>query len=130
MKERIEESWTKIEEYVSSTADFAIEQAPLVAQEIVMFGRVWNSLIVVICMAAIFGVAIGYIKAFRYCKKHDSFNWDNDDYCFASVIYGMLSLIVIIPSLIGGFTACKMAVMAWFAPRLYIIEYVTDKISG
>lgn len=125
---RLEESQADIivwlKETAENSADFVTEQAPLVCQEIVTFGRVWHTMDLIFCL---FMLALGCFGV-RMVVKHgpegfvETFNHHSAK-AVAGLAMAFLGLLV---GTLGGVAALKSATIAWFAPRLYIIDYLKD----
>ena len=112
---------------VETGGHFVAEQAPLVAWEIVAFGRavhsfsVFMSLVCIVCGIFLLTVLRNNIN--KACEL----NTDGSEAAFGKCLlsgFGGCTL-----CLFGGLTlsaASRDFFLAWFAPRLYIIEYITN----
>lgn len=96
-------------------AAFVTEQAPLVVQEKIVYGRAVETALLVIAIGAI----VGCVKVFRWGWAYESNNWADDSGPAAWI-----------SSLVGGallsiWATYQLTVVAqvWFAPRLYILEW-------
>lgn len=115
---------TQIRETAEKGAGFVAEQAPLVAREAISYGRVAHlvaALAIGICIAAVL-----YLALVKYWKTA----WEATD--DAPVI--MLNIVVAlftIPFIFEGFVPqARLALLAWFAPRIYIIEWLSELVKG
>lgn len=113
--------WLK--ETATATQGFVLEQAPLVAQEIVAYRRATESCYI-ICGLILFFIMWKIRPTMRDIK-----NTNNEDYVFPI----MASKIVFTALLFFPTMSCLCRsdefFMAWFAPRLTIISYVNDLVS-
>lgn len=110
---------------VEKGADFAGEQIPLVLQEIVGYGRAYETAICVIFgLLTILTPWIMYLglKKADHLEKCGNKN-DADGVAILTMVVGV---IVLLPSLITFFTTIDDCLKAWFAPRLYVIEYLHE----
>ena len=127
LKARLIESMDKVQEYVEATGDFVVEQAPLVAQEIVQLGRVATTF-QALCFAA--GALFCYLiyrklwRAFVDSEPSEEESEKNGklspcyEYAVAGVIFWGVSMGLTVFSLIN----IKSALLPWLAPRLYLLQ--------
>jgi len=122
-KKQLNEFLLKLINGAEKAGDFAIEQAPLVAQEVVAYGQATSTAIVVIFVILV-------LACFRYVPRGIAKLDDSDDATLATHL----------PVVIGlPFVTLMFAMFAsnhfddffksWFAPRLYLIEYIRDAIK-
>lgn len=103
---------------------FVLDQAPEVAREVILLGRVWHSVAFLMSLAsviAIAGAVIRYRKALRE-------GWDDAEplatvCCITSPI---LSAVFLILTLVEFSSAAT----AWFAPRLYLLQELAGLIKS
>lgn len=100
-------------------ADFAIEQAPLVAQEVVAYGRATQTAYLVFFAALLVATAYAAYRFARFLKNN---NWELSP-------FGMLFVIPVIVGFIGFGSHIEPFFKSWFAPRLYLIEYIKDLVK-
>lgn len=130
MNEQIQKellTWlTTMREAAQQGAGFAIEQAPQIAREAVAYGRAAH---VVGFIASLVGLGLCVYLVRRYftplLKLTTEEDWD-----FPVVI------ILVAPAFVGMFMLMegvipqgRMALLAWFAPRLYIIEWLARLVK-
>ena len=112
-----------VNESLQSGKDFVLEQAPLVVQEMVAFGRVWHG----IC--ALFGAVLVCCGLFVAKKVYSYFKREGTDAEPAV----MLTLFPIIGTLLPGAIICghqlNQFVLATFAPRLYVLEQIGNLLK-
>lgn len=103
------------------TTDFVVEQAPGVAQEIVAYGRAMNTAGAIVGLAGVI-VTLYWLRAL--IRK--DVNWHDEYAPLPHMAWCGMALTSAV--LLFGFG--KGALMAWFAPRLYVIQWVSDRIAG
>lgn len=110
--------WLK--ELVEKGGDFVMQQAPPLAAEIVTYGRVTNSLAVLALIPAAILLKL-YIP--RIGKAID----EDDD----GLVVVKMALVIVVGILgVGLFVAnLDQFLKAWFAPRLYLIDYLGKLLS-
>lgn len=113
----LNEAGEKVLTYLEATEGFAVEQAPLLAQEIVRWGVWWNGgWLLVAYPTAVMLV----ISAWRFGHMKDA--WGD------SVVYGILSLSCGVGAffalLISTAEALPNFIKALIVPHLYIIEQI------
>lgn len=118
-KKLLHDYLTKILEGAERGADFVMEQAPEVAKEIVAYGRaVETAYVVGFLLAVLIPIAIAP-WAIRKLRQID-----NEAAGFAAFL--------MIPALLGTlslFQCLSEFMKVWFAPRLYLIEYIKDLVK-
>jgi hypothetical protein len=110
------EQVTALQEWIGTAGEFISEQAPLVVQEIITWGYIYYTwmLVMWICFAAAsFGGGWGIG---RLIKKDDPFN---ESGMLIGCILGFISLICV------GYCANSLLYIH-FAPRLYILSALRD----
>jgi hypothetical protein len=107
---------------VKSGSDFVLEQAPLLVQEKVVYGRVIETALLIAGVGAVCFAVWVFKKGWTY--EADSYMDDT-------------RLMLTIPAVIGGVVATIATVtqmsavaMVWFAPRLYILEWVVGMVRS
>jgi len=105
-------------EFIKAGTEVVGEQAPLVAQEIVMYGRASNTLYVIGSLIVLFA----WYKALVWAWNDEtSSNWEAP-----VTIFGV---VIIVFALLGFCASISSAIMAWFAPRLYVLDTIKDFIN-
>jgi hypothetical protein len=115
--ERIVGSLDKVQHYIDSAEGFVLEQAPLVAQEIVLIGRT-QAAVTVACFVF---ASLAFAGMFVYSRKQCRDCGDMSDWPIASFIIGL-----------GTVASCGMtmltlniAILPFLAPRLYLLQEVS-----
>jgi len=114
-------TWKLILDAVEAGKDFALEQAPMIAQEIVVWKRFWHTAMLAVCIIA---VAVCVRLGKRWAPHIKSENSPDD---VAPYFIGtLLCMIGGVAACIGAANSFYYASMVWFAPRVYLVEYLTD----
>lgn len=118
-KELLIESAGKLQEYLDSTEVFVLEQAPLLAQEVVRYG-VWvnGSFSIGSAFLSILVLGIWVLYARSRVKNDD---WDTNPEIFISA---MLSMFIFVPSIVCFSVTVGSFLKALIAPRLYLLETI------
>ena len=118
-EQSVAELLTYIKDGIESGGEFVMEQAPLLVQEIVLYGRVkWT----VFCFALMSIVAFAVYSWVRRGTIYKAYeNADDDDSFFprmlVSSVAGLMAAGFLFPS-------AESLIRAWLAPRLYVLEFV------
>lgn len=101
---------------------FVMEQAPPLAREIVLFGRVFETFLVVSSLLVLV-IAVVWARArfgawTVWSGEHDSPHIG----FFLTIIPSVVSALVFLLSVEG-------AIIAWFAPRLYVINHIAEMLK-
>lgn len=99
---------------------FVLDQAPEVVREIVALGRAEHTLA---ALAIVVGFVVG-LRAFRWAWNFESF--DRDAVIVLGAIAGSVLTLI---GMIGLFHETHLALMAWFAPRVYVLHELGDLVS-
>lgn len=138
LNEQLQQRLVSVIDYLGEStkkaADFTVEQAPLVAQEIVRWGIYSHLIIAGICLLIglllLIPSRIGFSKhKSRYAIRvendrqgtHDSYN---NDWLILAIIPLVASVAMLIPVSINLYHAVKPAI----APRVYLIEWATNQL--
>lgn len=110
----------KLSDAATQGASWAGEQIPPLVEEVLLFARIEHALMLGLL------VALAYVgsRLLRYCHARA---WDLDRYgeLIPASVIGVLALA---GAVIGGAVNARALLMAWFAPRLYIIEWLRDRV--
>lgn len=124
------EALEKVLKWVEASEAFVVEQAPLVVQEIILFGRVRAAITMVICVIIVAALIANSIYASRKAAKLMP-EEDADDpftrgvaYAFSALISG-LSLLPVSAFILSGW---PMWMKPFVAPRLYVIQQIAEMI--
>ena len=105
-----EQAATQLINYLNSGLDFASQQAPLVANEILRWGMLSSSVIMVLGVICLTVIAIIFLPKLKELRDQDG-------------ILLTLFLFSIIPTLMVCVNAYTI-LQIWVAPRLYMLDYV------
>ncbi len=108
---------------VERGAEFTMEQTPLVAQEMVAYGRAYYTVLVT---ASALAFAIGGILLYRHSHKWCKVLSDTQNSAEFAAAFSKLLVVVLMVPIAGGCAMANldMCLKVWFAPRLYIIEEI------
>lgn len=121
--DRVNQLIDYIADGIESGGDFAMQQAPLIAQDIVVYGRVTGG--VVFVGAVLVAATLAWLA-----RKMWRLSQDTDDAetsmlgIFGTVVFAVCCAIAV------GVAATEHNLMAWVAPRLYVLNYLRDMIGG
>lgn len=121
IKDKLIDYMVGVEDGVKQLVDFSSEQIPLLVQEIVTFSVIQAGIYSVISLAlAGFSTAV-----VTYSVKSLRKELDNDG------MWGMLVLssIAMVVSFFTGISCLIFALKAYFAPRLFMLEYIREFIK-
>lgn len=108
---------------IESGGDLAIQQAPIIAQDIVVYGRVSGATTVVGSTAIAVLLAWMTRKMWRLSEEAE--------YADGSVIWILGTAICSVGCIVALSVALTGSnLMAWVAPRLYVLNYLRDLIGG
>ena len=122
MKEELQtqliSSLDKVQEYIEASEGFILEQAPLVAQEIVLSGRIQYGAIIVGLTVILIPLYTAILTClFKYWRKSEE-----DGFLCASAIIGIIAMF---PTAFM-FDAVHRGIIPFFAPRLYLLREISD----
>ena len=124
MDPELQKSLADLLAYVKQGADFAVAQAPAVAQEIVRFTRI-DAWVGIACFGSIAAaLVIVSVRLF-----HVALASDRDEEKLGYGLFGALTGFLTIPVSIDLFTNVSVLIKTCVAPRLVIIEYITTHIK-
>ena|SRR3990167_5546285 len=119
---------------------FVMEQAPPLAREIVMYGRIAN-LLWCVCGAILFWFGVRVLTRmvpFMNSKRPTGRNGEhrNDQWTYdelwrpAFIIQAALRGIGGVVGFVVFITYIEWLILSWAAPRLYLLKYVTNALRG
>ena len=123
MEERLEAILIWLEESVKATGEFVAEQAPEVVREVITFHRVFGTSMVALGLV-LFGVAVFRLKRNGTRWAKDATKFDNEGADFMGVANILLSVVFSIAGTIIFAFNVNPTMKVWFAPRLFLIEWV------
>jgi hypothetical protein len=125
VNDRIASSIETILGYVQSTAELVKEQAPLVVQELIRWGIVWGVLSVILSAALFALCCFALPRGYRLAKECPDYSGDEPvgvGIVCASALLGVASVCEFIH-------AIRDVMLAVFAPRLFVIEYLRGLVQ-
>ena len=124
MDERIEKSLDKLLEYVESAEVFVVEQAPLVAQDILTRPLVDATYLVACVLGGGLVLAISFYRGAKceWWSSEDSF----EEYVVViTIICALFALVILAPLLL---LETSEVLHAHFTPRLYLLERLRNML--
>lgn len=112
-----EEALKEVLNIIQSTKYFVLEQAPDLAKDIVSYGRIFSLFELSISIFLV----VFTVLFFKFTKKRVKNNDWNDD-CWMPI--SIIGTIVIIIGVISSIVNVEQAILAWCAPKMYLLEYV------
>lgn len=125
MDPELQKKVTEILDYLLQTTkasvDFAAEQLPLIAWEQVAFARVWYTLLTALAVAAVVWLLKPGLRGIKQLYKRDP----DGMLSFLATIGYVVAWVFVVPV---GFTVMRTAVLAWAAPRVYLLEWAVGLV--
>ena len=112
-----------IAEGVTQAKDFAVEQLPDVAQQYIMFGRMWETAMLVLLLTAT--VVFGWMF-WRGWKTPDEAGYRDMERAQMLIIFGSIPGVV---SAILCLAQLKDMLLVWFAPKLYLLQGIAGLVK-
>jgi magnesium-transporting ATPase (P-type) len=120
LQKQLTDLLTALSSTVTHTAEWAGQQIPPLIQEKILFGRIWETVLGVLLFASV-AVAVTIVLY----AWNDSNDWDEDARCFV-VIVGTIGFVAFTTATI---IQLQSIMLVWFAPRLYIIEWLHSMVK-
>lgn len=107
---------------VQNAAGWAGGQIPLLIQEKILVDRIFLTVVFLVCLV----VFVGSVKLIFYCTtKLENCGWRKEGKYVAGNIVGVVFAVA---SLIVTIAASYDLFLVWFAPRLYILNWLRGMI--
>lgn len=123
-----EEILKKLLEYMENTKDFVLENAPCFFQEIATYGFIKNSTLSIVGLFLLIFCVYAFWKNFKsieFEEVRNSYNQLKVD-SYKNVAMIVLSSIGIIVGVLGFIICFEPAIKAFFAPKVYILDYLRN----
>jgi hypothetical protein len=114
---RADSIFAAIKDSVNSTKDFVVEQLPDVVHQLILLERASLSL-KMFFFVSILSISI---RGFYLCIKHDYFSSRTEFHQMIIVFGGIAGTLT---GVIGIITHFRDFLTVWFAPKIYLIEYI------
>jgi hypothetical protein len=112
-----------IAEGVSQAKDFAVEQLPDVAQQYIMFGRMWETAAFVMLVAA---TGLFTWMFFRGWNAPDEAGYRDMERAQMLILFGSIPGVVFA---IFSIAQLKDVLLVWFAPKLYLLQGIAGLVK-
>jgi hypothetical protein len=122
LQSRLADILTGIQAGVSKAGDFAVNQLSDVAQQYVLFGRLWNTAVAV----ALFGIsAMLFYITLR--KGYLSMAVDKDgEWTLSRFLTAFIGSIGTLGAAFIGMLHANWAMLAWIAPKIYLLKKLAE----
>lgn len=121
-KELVNQAFSQVLESLQQAGEFAKEQIPLVLQEMLQW-ELWSSIFIGVIFAAF---AIFSYKALKWSYgKFQNSTYDEEGYGFLIALLA----VCITGSIIGVVVNVLSAIKVLVAPRVYLIEHISNMIN-
>jgi hypothetical protein len=119
-----------LKEQIQLGGDFVTEQAPALFTDIVTMGRIYNTTSLAIVVPILVVGIMLFWSAYRVSQTHDDvFAYDTHNKVGEVMFKGMFGFILFFPSIVVFAGTLREFTMSWFAPRLYVLEYISDLLN-
>lgn len=115
----------KLLDATQNAATWSSAQVPLLVQEKITYGRIEHTLGVVICAAIAYASYHSCQRFFRIAKEASNLSGEE----VGGVIAVLASSIGFLVSIAFAIAHLNWALMAWFAPRLFIVEWLSSLVK-
>jgi phosphatidylserine synthase len=122
LKKQLQQLLATLLANAQDAATWAKGEIPLLIREKIAFGRAWDTSFLILCIIAL---AVMYKWPFQKWRSHE-FN-DNDNKWLAAVLLLILPTIALC---IMTLVMLNSTLLVWFAPRLYIVEWLFDLVRS
>jgi len=109
----------KLLQMSNSIEDFASEQLPDIFNQIILLGRVINTSVFALAAISTLSMLL-YVRYSIKCSKGDISSHEKNKFTNRAITAGMFSIPVAVSMCVYGYYAA----LAWFAPKLYVIDYL------
>lgn len=122
----VNESLETVLRWAEATEGFAVEQAPLLAQEIVRYGIISNAVAIVIALL----IALPpVIISWRCGVGNDVWKSEPTSRAVACIVFGLFGFVASIHMLATASNSIPSLIKASLAPRLYILEQISGLLG-
>ena len=111
---------TSISTGIQATGSFVLEQLPDVAQQALVYGRITNTIGLVVALILLV-VTISYIRWVRRLSYNDYGPRD------VPIILAMMGALI---TTIALGAAVPATVLVWFAPKLWLLQQFSQLVKG
>lgn len=121
LQKQLTETLASLTATVKDATQWTAGQVTPLIHEKLVFSRITETFVLVLFIGLICSAAYGSL----WCaKKHKSNKYENWE--FGSIILGLFAFILGIPTCLQ----LNDVIMVWFAPRLYILNWLVGMIKG
>ena len=132
MNEQIQKEFLEWMKAISNNAEqaknFTLEQAPHLAQDIVRYGQAYYTICMILSVILfIAGVRVLLGSDWKNLLENCNYPPINGFGVFLRILFIAISLAV---STVTILVCLNTTIMVWFAPRLYLINYIKEITNG
>ena len=107
--------------------DFAMEQLPDIAMQYIVFNRAYLSFLII--LPILFALFVWFSYA-NWCKAEKKYM--GNDFSFPMFFFFITGVVSCIGTVVSFISACihfKDFLMVWFAPKIFLIQTITEVVS-
>lgn len=105
----------------NDAAKFAGDQIPPLVQEKIVFGRAWETTLLALM------VALSCVLLYQVRKW---FQWASEDEDSpAPILLSIFGTFGVLAGVVFSIVQCREVLLVWFAPRLYLVEWLKGMIK-
>ena len=125
LQTKLAEILTTIQNGIGSSADFALEQLPDIAQQYVLYGRVWSTISVLVCLATT-ALVVWITARFGWVNKQTD---EDEAWTEERILVSIFGSFVSVIGAIFFVLALKNAVFIWLAPKAWLLKEVAGLLK-
>lgn len=122
LSEQLQQTLAALLANAQDAAAWTKGQVPQLVQEKLLFGRVNEAVQIVLCVACLYWS----VKVFRICIA--KLNAEDMDEPLGWVLGIGASGLATVVLIVSGCQQVQSCLMVWFAPRLYIVEWLMSQV--
>lgn len=120
LQQQLADLLAKLSAVAQDSAAWAAQQIPPLVQEKIAFGRAWETSAFVIIVLALAPLGYWTWRGWRRAYR--------DDFDFDTTFPMSLASIPFLGLSLGALVQLHDVMLVWFAPRLYIVEWLMDLV--
>ena len=125
LQTKLAEILTVIQADVAKGADFAMEQLPDIAQQYVLYGRVWSAIAVLATLALTVFIAWGTVMFGYLGKQTNKYGGMTEERMAAAA----LGTIAFVPAALTFLVTLHDLAFVWLAPKVWLIKEVAGLLK-
>ena len=125
LQNKLVEILTAIQVGVAKTSDFTLEHLPDIAQQYLLYGKVWSAIAVQVMLATTVILAWSTLKFGYLNKKTD----DYGDWTEGRIVVTIIGTVAFLIAASIFLVALHELVLIQFAPKVWLIKEVTELLK-